>query len=61
MTFCKLETGGKEAFLRRVLQLNCVRCLFPTKILSNTVSLSVGSAVHVNGLNTLGEIRNGFY
>ena len=58
-----LQAGDwrKEACLRRVLQLNCVRCLFPTKILSNTVSLSVGSAVHVNGLNTLGEIRNGFY
>lgn len=51
----------KEAFLRSVLQLNCVRCLFPTKILSNTVSLNVGSAVHVNELNTLGKIRNGFY
>lgn len=28
-----LQAGDwrKEAFLRRVLQLNCVRCLFPTK------------------------------
>lgn len=38
--FLQAWSWRKEAFLRSVLQLNCVCCLFPTKILSNTVSLN---------------------